>query len=184
MDHQTTGIPPAEPSVPPVPVGLEHLLCLASTHDAFAEALIARRDAVAEAAAVVLTPGERAMLRAVPEPALRRMIASVPVPAPDRRGFLAHAALAVTALLGGTMIAACDRSAGPNRERDDEPHTVMGIEPEPKPRYGPDAGLDGSLPDAGAPDAAPAPPRPAPVPAGIRPRPRPRAFSVSDGIRP
>lgn len=163
--------PQGKDALPPVPVGLEHLLALASTSEPFAAALREDPLRAADAAGIELAGAERAILGAVSGPTLDTMIARVK-PAlvePDRRLFLERAAAAVAILVGGTTMGGCpetktagERSAplpkrrpehppatagGARVDRPDEPAPPTGIQPDRPPR--PPA--PPPRPDAGAP---------------------------------
>ncbi|MDX9999667.1 MAG: hypothetical protein RBU30_00070 [Polyangia bacterium] len=154
--------------LPPVPVGLEHLLALGSTSEPFAAALRKDPQRAADAAGIELFPSERAILGAVDGPTLDTMIARVK-PAlvePDRRIFLERAAAAVAILVGGAALPGCETTSGkgkplpkrrPERppataggarvDRPHEPPPPTGIQPDRPPRR-PDPQ---PRPDAGAP---------------------------------
>lgn len=166
-------------SLPPVPVGLEHLLALASTSEDFAKALREDPLRAADAAGIELAGAERAVLGAVSGPTLDAMIARVrpALVEPDRRLFLERAAAAVAILVGGTALGACadTKSAegrrdplpkrrperppatagGARVDRPDEPAPPGGIQPDrpPRPPTRPDAGAprdtSGALPPGG-----------------------------------
>lgn len=200
------GQPPGNArEVPPIPVGLEHLLGLAAASPEFAEAL--RRDprAAVQATGLALSASERAILSAVPAPALDQMVSQMNgrLAEPERRRFLEHAALAVAALVGGSALAACGDKKGASEGKKSAPS------PEPRPRgddyTGADMGIrpgdrfsdmDEMSAEMGTPDpvrpapgdepameAAP-PPMATPPPDAGAPRPRPMRPPLTKGIRP
>ncbi len=97
--------PDDDPALPPVPVGIQSLLRLASVDPAFREELVRRRAAVAGAAGIELTASERAILAAIPDRALADMAERMPPPAPPRRAFLRQTAATAVVLLGGAAMA-------------------------------------------------------------------------------
>jgi hypothetical protein len=98
----TTTTPATE--VPAVPTGLQRLLRLAAVDAGFARELLARRAAVADAAGVGLTPGERAVLQSVPAAQLEVMVRTLPPPPVARRDFLRRTAATAVVLLGGAAL--------------------------------------------------------------------------------
>jgi hypothetical protein len=96
--------PERRTDLPPVPVGLQRLLRLASVDAAFRRTLVARRAAVAEAAGVRLTPSETAVLAAIPAGQLERMAERMPPPPAARRDFLRRTAATAVVLLGGAVL--------------------------------------------------------------------------------
>ena len=93
--------PEKDAATAPVPTGIQQLLRLASVDEDFKRELLEKRDEVAVAADVTLSPSERAILRSLPAAQLAAMISSLPAPPADRRTFLQQmAAAAVTVLLG------------------------------------------------------------------------------------
>lgn len=171
---------PGKKNTTHVPVGLEHLLALASTSEEFARALAADPLRAAQAAGIELTRAEEAVLGAVDAPALDAMIARVKpaLEEPDRRLFFEQAAAAVAFLVGGAALSGCQETTSPTNvrhepppkrrperppalsggariDRADEPAPPGGIQPDRPPRP-PDPP---ARPDAGAPrDTAPLPP--------------------------
>jgi len=106
--------PERKTKLPPIPVGLQNLLRLASVDGDFCEALVNRRDEMAEVAHIKLTPSERAMLRSISAEQIRAMAGRLPEPAVNRRSFLRESARAAVLLLGGTALAGC---ADKNKKR-------------------------------------------------------------------
>jgi hypothetical protein len=113
--------------LPPIPTGIQELLRLAAVDPVFRRELLARRDELAPIAAIALTSSERAILRAVPAAQLQAMIANLPPPAPDRRGFLREAAASAAVLLGGAAVVASEACRRPERR---EMEREGGISPE------------------------------------------------------
>ncbi|MDX9999666.1 MAG: hypothetical protein RBU30_00065 [Polyangia bacterium] len=106
--------------LPPIPVGLEHLMGLAAASPEFADALAQDRKATVEATGLDFSASERAILASVPAPALDQMISRVKgrLDAPDRRRFLEQASLALAALLGASAAAGCKKK--PSQESSDK----------------------------------------------------------------
>jgi hypothetical protein len=172
---------PRSMDVPPVPLGLEHVLALAAAHEGFAQELLTRRSEALLASGVELTASERAMLQALPAATLAQMAEALRprLAAPERRRFFERAAAALVVVGGGAVGAAgCgpktpspapDRSGAGDgslvpreRTRPDEPPAPTGIAPDrPEPR-------------AVSPDASVAP----------QPRPRPEHPTSGTGSRP
>lgn len=124
---------PSQQALPPVPVGIQRLLRLASEDSRFRSLLLRQRSAVAHAAGVDLTRTEAAILAAVSGRQLEAMIDRVPPPAPDRRDFFRQSAASAVVLLGGATLGL---SASGCEER---PMIAAGVRPDvPAPR--PDAG--------------------------------------------
>ncbi len=140
--------------LPPVPVGLQRLLRLASVDRRFRRELLQRRAELAETVPIQLTKSERAILNAVPAQQLGAMVDHMPPPAPSRRDFLRQTAFSSVLLLGaaGTAgaLGACRRerilNAGqpddlPPMRRDELPQDVMTAgQPVDLPPETPDAG--------------------------------------------
>ncbi|HEY3354213.1 MAG TPA: hypothetical protein VGQ83_13250 [Polyangia bacterium] len=148
------GRPPEDgATLPPVPTGLPRLLRLAAVDEKFRGELLARRDAVAAAAGVELTASEQAILRAVPAAQLTGMIAGLPPPTADRRGFLREAAASAVLLLGGAALSACTPSGGARPD-------VPPVPDEPRPRRRDMEAEGGAAPDEPPPRADAGVPRP------------------------
>ncbi len=172
-------------TTPPIPVGLEDLVGLAAASEDFAELLGARRDEAVAASGVDLAPTEAAVLGAVDDSTLARMIQTCRAQqgAPARRVFLARASAAVLLLLG---VAGCEKKTnGGSRQPGAAPEPSMSppaMDP-PDLRQTPKPG-----PDAGVPLVRDPPPvrDPPLVSAGVRPvRTRPkRPSGVKTGISP
>lgn len=155
----------------PVPTGIQRLLRKAVADPDFRTQLFERRDAVAEAAGIPLTPTERAVLRAASPTQLGAMLEHLPAPASRRRDFFLGTAAAAAALIGGPIAVAsqgCARTAGatpevpPPKPSSTEPEAPQEPAAEPPPEQ------PQTLPNAGvAPDVPP--PQPAPVSRGISP---------------
>lgn len=139
--------------LPPIPVGLEHLMGLAAASPDFAEALERDRPAALAATRTAtgleLSRSERGILTAVPTPALAQMVSRVSarLDAPDRRRFLEQAGLALTALLGASAGAGCKKKPTSSQSQQ---------QGEPPARDQPGAPEDTEA--LGARDAAPPPP--------------------------
>lgn len=135
--------PPDDPrpdstGLPPVPVGIEHLLALAASSAEFRQALLDDPVGAAEAAGLALSASERAMLGAVPAAALRQMIQRVDVRLddPDRRAFLERATAAVALLVGGAGLAGTAALAGCEEPKSGEAsrrRSIEGGRPSPRP---------------------------------------------------
>ncbi|MFH2005581.1 MAG: AgmX/PglI C-terminal domain-containing protein [bacterium] len=125
------------------PTGLEDLLKLAAASGPVTEALVARRGALAETTGQSLTPSERAALAAIPEPALRQMIARVRQgqSAAERRGFLIQAGAALAAL--AALAAGCkpESKTAPRKKNADTPPDTPRKKPDGKPDGKPDLHL-------------------------------------------
>jgi hypothetical protein len=119
-------MPDSRDDLPPVPTGIQQLLRLAAIDEVFHRELLERRDELATVAAIALTPSERAILRAVPAAQLRSMIANLPLPTPDRRGFLREAASSAVLVLGGAAVIASESCQRPERK---EMESEGGISP-------------------------------------------------------
>lgn len=169
-------------TVPPIPMGLEDLVSMAAASPEFAAALAGRRAEAVEASGVTLAPTEAAVLEAVDDATLERMIESCRVrqASETRRLFLTRASAALVLLVGAGAVAGCEKkSKGDVR--------TPGVPPHPQMRPARQAAPDASAPDASTPDASVARERmPPQVTAGVRPpRPRPRRPSgVKTGISP
>jgi hypothetical protein len=129
------GRPPESRSkLPPVPTGLQTLLRMASVDAEFCNQLVRRRAEMAEAAGVVLTASEKAMLQAVSEKQLRVMAQGLPAPAMDRRNFLRQSARAAVLVLGGAALTGCSqkstkKEAPPARKKVNQMQTEGGADP-------------------------------------------------------
>ncbi len=99
--------PERKTKLPPIPVGLQNLLRLASVDGDFCEALVSRRDEMAGVADIELTFSERAMLRSISAEQIRSMAGRLPEPAVNRRSFLRESARAAVLLLGGAALVGC-----------------------------------------------------------------------------
>ncbi len=108
------GRPPEKASQQqPVPVGIQQLLRLASVDASFRRELIERRQGAAEAAGIVLTKNEAAILAAIPDTHLGLMAEKLPPPAPPRRDFLRQTAATAVVLLGGAALANIPSACSP-----------------------------------------------------------------------
>ncbi len=178
-------------TVPPIPVGLEDLVGMAAASPDFAELLVDRRGEAVAASGVDLAPTEAAVLGAVDDATLARMVTTCRArqAGPDRRVFLARASAAVLLLLG---VAGCEKTTnGGSRKPGTAPVPSMNppamnppamdppaMDPpamRPAPKTVPDAGV-GVVRERDAPQ----------VSAGVRPvRTRPkRPSGVKTGISP
>lgn len=115
-------------TLPPVPTGIQRLLRLASVDPSFRRELVERRDKVAQAAEVMLTPSEAAVLAAIPAAQLEQMAEQMPPPAPPRREFLRQTAATAVVLLGGAAlgeaVTGCrNKAKEPNSDTPDRPET-------------------------------------------------------------
>jgi hypothetical protein len=184
-----------ETFIPPVPVGLEHVLGLAGAHEAYATLLASDRDALLATSGVDLTPRERAMLAAAPAAAIEQMAQAVRerLDEPDRRRFFAQASAALAAL-GGGALAGCRKTGQDERDEEQErirQHRLQSqqsrpapMEPEevPPATMQPEPAPLAAAPDAGAPTSVAAAPDAAAPPPEKRPRPvRP---ATGTGSRP
>ena len=95
--------------LPPIPTGMQNLLRLASVDNDFCEALVRRRDEMAEVAEIKLTMSERAMLRSITGDQIRAMAGRLPEPSVQRRTFLRQTARAAVLLLGGVALKGCSK---------------------------------------------------------------------------
>jgi len=186
------GQPPGnERPLPPIPVGIEEVLGMASVNDEFAQALYSDRSAAVQASGVELTATEHGILGAIDDGSLRQMVGNVEgaVPNRERRAFLARSAAALLVLAGGGAAAAAAACS------DSKP------KPSTKPTPPVPADAAAAPPDPADAAAAPPPPpdaRPRPVdpprpPTGINPdRPLPQTRGISPdrpppptrGVRP
>lgn len=143
-----------------VPVGIEQLLGMAAVDADLAARLREDRQNVIEGSGVELTPTERAVLSAIDDATLAKMIAKVGenLADPDRRQFLSLATGALALLAGGGALAVglagCDDKTKRDPQR--QPVKVAGIRPDEHQHRVP--APTGSRPD-----------RPPEVPAGVRP---------------
>jgi len=122
-----------DPGLPPVPVGLQKLLRLASVDPSFRARLIAQRDTTADAAGVRLSPSERSILRAIPAEQLERMAEQLPPPRPEQTPRLRQIAANAVLLLGGAALldgVAC-RKAEPTDTTRTIPDAAVTAEAEP-----------------------------------------------------
>jgi len=169
------------PSAPPIPVGLEDLMGMAAASRDFAAELISRRGEAVTASGVELAPTEAAVLGAVDDTTLARMIENCRArqASAARRAFLARASAALLLLVGAGAAAGCEKkTTGGARQ----PGATPGPEAGP-PRNPPAMRVVEKIPpDAGAPRERPV----LQVSAGERtPRPRPmRPSGVKTGISP
>lgn len=113
--------PERKTKLPPIPVGLQNLLRLASVDGEFCEALVNRRDEMAAVADIKLTTSERAMLRSISAEQIRAMAGRLPEPAVNRRSFLRESARAAVLLLGGTALAGCAEKTKKNKSLKEDP---------------------------------------------------------------
>jgi hypothetical protein len=133
--------------MPPVPVGIQRLLRLASEDSRFRSLLVRQRSEVARAAGIELTRSEEAILAAVSARQLDAMIDKVPAPAPDRRDFFRQSAASAVVLLGGATLGL---SASGCEER---PMLVTGVRPDLPPER-----VDAGGAEEKAPEERPTPP--------------------------
>jgi len=115
-----------------IPRGIEVLIKKASLDPAFRQLLLERRAEAARDLALDLAPAERAILEAVPEVQLKRMIENTRVPDVQRRAFLGQLGVAMLA----TLAAGC---TPPTDQVEDEPTERViivekGIRPDEKAR--------------------------------------------------
>jgi hypothetical protein len=82
-----------------VPRGIEILLKKAAIDESFRKILLSKRSNAADAIGLALTPVEAAMLKAIPETALERMVAATKVQPKIRQAFLGYAATVMLAAL-------------------------------------------------------------------------------------
>lgn len=187
------GQPPShERAIAEVPVGIEDLLTMAAVEPRFARELLARRSEAIEASGVRLTSSERAILGAVPSPALEQMISGMRdlVPEADRRQFMGQSAAALLVLVGAGLPAASGCNGASQR--------VTGARPDPPPPkreqvvppYGAETGSRPDEPEqpAGS-ETAQEPPSdpltpPSPDSGCARPRPSPSPYPAPTGARP
>ena len=152
----------------PVPTGIQRVLFMAVADRGFRELLFDKRDEVARAAGIELTPAERSVLRAATEAQLETLLEHLPDPPSPRRDFFLETAAAAVALLGAPVALAsqgCTHTAGASP--DVPPSNPSGTPPE-DPNAEPPPQRPESLPNAGvAPDVPPA--EPAPATRGISP---------------
>ncbi len=190
--HDTKNCPSTDGANPDVPIGMERLLGLAAVDDRLAEELERDPVALADGCGITLEPTEKAMLSATSGEALRRMISGIRVglAAPDRREFMRHAAVIVTALTVGGAAAAggCKKTtpdSGPTGPKDPPD---MGAKPPDMDAPPPD--MDAPPPDMAAEPDAGAPVLKPPryidrVNRGVSPRrPRPLRPRTGTGVRP
>lgn len=169
--------------LPPIPVGLEHLMGLAAASPEFAEALERDRQAALRATGLELSASERAILSVVPSPALSQMISRVEgkLDAPDRRRFFEQAAIALAALVG----AATSVSASGCSKKEPSQSEKQGSSPDKDQPGAPEADREPARePEAREPprDAA-APQTPRPEAAVTRPaEPEPGRPAGQDGM--
>ncbi len=124
------GRPPEKiTKLPPVPVGLQSLLRLASVDPKFCEELIRQREKAAHAAGIELTPSETAMLRSITADQIRLMANQLPQPAVNRRSFLKQAAKTAVLILGGSILANCVKHGEPAPARKEQRNIDEGIAP-------------------------------------------------------
>jgi len=100
------GQPPGnQRPLPPIPLGIEHLLSMAAVDPRFGQALLQQREQAIKASGVRLSATEHGILGAVDPDALQQMIHSVHqgIPEQDRRSFLNRSAAALVALVGGGL---------------------------------------------------------------------------------
>ena len=165
--------PEGKVAAPHVPTGIQRLLRLAAIDPAFRTLLLQKRDAVAAAAGVELTPTERVVLRAASDAQLEAMAEHLPPPTSQRREFFRQTAATAAALLALPALTACE-SCVPTR----------GSQPDvPPPKAAPPQELEDAEPvpprpeqremetEGGAAPHEPPPPKPPPYPAptGIAP---------------
>jgi hypothetical protein len=105
-----------------LPTGIQRLLVAASLQEEFKRRLLADPTAAAREAGLELTPGESAILAAIPRDQLRVMAECMHVANPARREFLVKAAAATLAVAAGTVLSDC----GLDLFHD---HQVGGIQP-------------------------------------------------------
>jgi hypothetical protein len=183
------------PPVPPIPVGLEDLVGMAAASEEFAEVLVDRRREAVAASGVALAPTEAAVLRAVDDATLARMITTCRARQSGvaRRAFWARASAAVLLLVG---VAGCEKKTnGGSRQPGAAPVPSMNppaMDPPAMrsvPRSSIDAGVvrerEGPQVTAGVRPPRPRPKRPSGVKTGISPEHRRKQkLEVDTGSRP
>jgi len=80
-----------------IPRGIEILLKKAAIDKSFRKTLLSDRSNAADAIGLTLKPAETAMLKAMPEPALDRMIAATKVQPKIRQAFMGYTAAVMLA---------------------------------------------------------------------------------------
>jgi len=90
-----------------IPRGIEVLVKKAAVDPGFRELLFAQRGAAAAAIELELDPAEDAMLRAIPREQLAQIVNQTTVPLEQRRVFLGRLAVAMLAVIGGSL-AGCE----------------------------------------------------------------------------
>jgi hypothetical protein len=107
-----------------IPRGIEVLVKKAAVDPAFRELLFEQRGAAATGIGLELDPAENAMLSAIPREQLAQIVSETTVPDEQRRVFLGRLAVAMLAVIGGSL-AGCEdiephiQSAGIRPRKDD-----------------------------------------------------------------
>jgi len=137
-----------------VPVGVEKLLYHATQNPTFRKELLQDRQGAITRSGVQLRPSEEAMLKAVPDAVLERMIDNIIPENPMRRKFMRVVAAAATSLAAGTAVAGCDEG----EVEPDGGSLSNGIRPDMADAEpgggGMDAGVLPDMPDAESPDGS------------------------------
>ncbi len=105
---------------PPVVVGMQQLLRLASVDEEFSHELVKRRTAIAPVVGVSLSDNEKAILDSIPESQLRETIRRIP-PLPRTLPTLRATAAAAVVLLGGAALGGLNTSCKTSRPAQPEP---------------------------------------------------------------
>ena len=112
-------------SIGTIPRGIEVLVKKAVVDPAFRELLFEQRGAAAAGIRLELDPAENAMLSAIPREQLAQIVSQTTVPDEQRRVFLGRLAVAMLAVVGGSL-AGCEdmvephlQSAGIRPRKDD-----------------------------------------------------------------
>ena len=104
VGHGEGRSPETTTGIPPVPNGLQRLLCLAGEDIHFRAMLLEMRAGVASAVGVQLSSSEKAILAAVPSHQLETMVDHVRPSRAGRRVFLRESAASAAVLLGGLVL--------------------------------------------------------------------------------
>jgi hypothetical protein len=101
-----------------VPIGIEKVLYLAASNDAFRKALLDDRAGTLARSGVRLTDVERATLLGVPGAALETMIGRISPARHGKRSFMKTVAAATVSLAAGVAAAGCKEEEGPEPNPD------------------------------------------------------------------
>ena len=124
-----------------IPRGVEVLVKKASIDPEFRELLLSKRAGAAEAIGLTLTPGETAMLNAVPRDQLEAIIARTSVHPKQRAAFVGSVAAVMIAALGASTFGCGKRDGSDPRDRTD------GIRPDRPERTEPTKGITYDRPE-------------------------------------